>query len=445
MYNMSIVRVVKNSICSILKDEGDRKKLSKVILPSFFIHFIAGLLYVLTLSVLTRKLGARQYGILTYAFTVISLTVGFLISGITNMATREPPALLSKGKVELWKGFYIWSYKLIVLIGVLLPLLMGGFIILATFYLHILGYSHYTLPILCALPAVPFLCLMNYYSSCLRGQYKSVLSFLPDNIVKPVIFLVALVCFLNFNIWNAIWARDLSFAAGAIFAIAAFYRTTKMNKVIPQYDIPAWKSSLKSFFILTVVINVNLKLDILMLGFYRDASEVGIYSLADRVAVSIAVFQMVINQISTPSIARLHALNEKKKLQNMVVKISRWVTIISLPFFLIIVFFGKWILSFFGPAFVNGQNALIIICIGQLIGIAFGPGGNFLVTTKNERLTIIFALVRMAVIILLNSILTPVWGIVGTAIATAASIIIGNAGIYITIKKRTGISTWIFG
>jgi O-antigen/teichoic acid export membrane protein len=442
---MSIYTVVKNSIHSILKDEGDRKKLLKVILPSFFIHFIAGLLYVLTLSVLTRKLGARQYGILTYAFTVISLIVGLLISGINNMAVREPPALLSKGKVALWKGFYVWSYKLVLFIGILLPIFIGGFIILATFYVHILRYSHYTLPILYALPAVPFLCLMNYYSAWLRGQYKSVLSFLPDNIIKPIIFLIALVCFLNFNIWNAIWARDLSFAAGSIFAIAAFYRTTKIDKIVPQYDIPAWKSSLKSFFVLTVIININLKLDILMLGFYRDASEVGIYSLADRVATSIAIFQMVMNQISTPSIARLHALNEKEKLQRMIVKIARWVAIVSLPVFFIILFFGKWILSFFGPAFVQGQKALIIICIGQFIGIAFGPGSNFSVTTKNERLTIIFALVKMAVIILLNMIFTPIWGIVGTAIATAASIIVGNAGMYLTIKKRTGISTWIFG
>lgn len=435
----------KNILSVILKEEGDKKKLLKVILPSFGIHFIAGLLYILTLSLLTRKLGARQYGTLTYAFTVISLMVGLLMSGINNVAVREPPALLSKGKKELWKGFYIWSNKLVLFIGILLPLFIGGALVIATFYLHILRNTHYTLPILYALPAVPFICLMNYYSACLRGQYKSVLSFLPDNIIKPLIFLIVLVCFLNFTLWNAIWARDISFVAGSIFAIMAFYRTTKTDKIIPQYDIPAWKASLRSFFILTVIININQKLDILMLGFYRDASEVGIYSLADRVAASIVIFQMIMNQISTPSIARLHALNEKEKLQKMVVKIARWVTLISLPVFFLIIFFGKWILSYFGPAFVHGQTALIIICTGQLIGVAFGPGGNFSVTTKNEGLTIIFGLVRMAVIILLNVILTPIWGINGTAIATAASVIIGNAGIYSIIKKRTGVSTWIFG
>jgi O-antigen/teichoic acid export membrane protein len=442
---MNLLTSAKNSIGSILKNEGDKKKLSNVILPSFSIHFIAGLLYLLTNAVLTRKLGAMQYGILTYSFTVISLIVGLLMSGINNMAVREPPALLSKGKIELWKGFYLWSSKLVWFVCILLPIFIGGCIIIATFYLHILAYSNYTLPILFTLPAVPFFCFMSYHSAWLRGQHKTVLSFLPDNIVKPLFFLMALFCFFHFTLWNAIWARDLSFIAGSIFAIVAFYRTTRTDKIIPKYDIPGWKSSLKSFFILTVFMNINLRLDILMLGFYRDASQVGIYSLADRVAASIVIFQIIMNQISTASISRLHALNEKEKLQKMIVKISRWVTAISIPVFLVILFFGKWILSYFGPAFVKGETALIIISIGQLIGIAFGSVGNFSITTKNERITIFFAVIKMAILILFNIILTPTWGINGTAIATALSIIFWNAGMFMAIRKRTGLRTWIFG
>lgn len=442
---MNFIKSAKDILSSILKDEGDRRKLLKVILPSFFIHFIAGVLYILTLALLTRKLGARQYGILTYSFAVISLIVGLLMSGINIMAVREPPALLSKGKIELWKGFYQWSSRYVLFACIALPLIIGGCIIIATFVLHILAYSHYTLPILFTLPAVPFICLMNYYSSWLRGQYKTVLSFLPDNIIKPVIFLAALICFFHFTLWNAILARDLSFVAGSIFAIAAFYKTTEINKATPQYDIPAWKSSLKSFFILTVFVNINLRLDILMLGFYRDASQVGIYSLADKVGVSIAIFQIIMNQISTASISRLHALNEKEKLQKLIVKITRWVTVISIPLFLLAIVCSKWILSYFGSAFIHGQTALIIICTGQLISIAFGPVGNFSVTTGNEKITILFSFLKMLMIVILNIILTPRWGINGTAIATAISMILWNAGMFITIKRKTGLKTWILG
>jgi len=442
---MKFVTSAKNILGFMLKNEGDKKKLSTVILPSFFIHFIAGLLYVLTVLVLTRKLGAREYGVLTYSFTVISLIISLLLGGINVMAVREPPALLSKGQTGLWKGFYRWSSRIVIVVSILVPLLIAACILFARYYLHLFTSSLYTTPILCALAAFPFYALMNYYSAWLRGQHKTVLSFLPDNIIKPAFFLIVLVCFFHFNLWNAIWIRDLSFLAGSIFAIATFYRTTKMSSITPEYDIPAWKTSLKSFFLLAALVSISSRVDILMLGFFRDASQVGIYSGADMLATKIVIFQTLMNQISVASISRLHTLNDKKKLQSMMTKITRGVAIVSIPFFIVIILFNKWILSFLGPAFVQGESALIILCTGQLISLAFGPVGNFAVTTKNEKINIVFVILKMGIAILINLILTPIWGINGTAIATAASLVFWNAGMFITVKKRTGISTWIFG
>lgn len=436
---------MKNIFGFILKDEGDKKRLSKVVLPSIFIHLIAAVIYVFTILLLTRKLGAREYGIFTYSFTCISLIISLLMGGINVMSVREPPALLSKGQIGLWKGFYLWSSRFVLLVCIIVPLLITTFILFATHFLHLFKYSPYTLPILFALAAFPFYSLTNYYSSWLRGQREPVLSFLPDNIIKPVFFLIILVCFFHFNIWNAIWARDLSFVASSVFAFIVFRKMTKMDGITAEYDIPAWKTSLKSFFFLTALVSVSSRLDILMLGFYRDASQVGIYGGADMIASKIFVFQALMNQISTASISSLHALKDKEKLQNMVTKITRGVTIVSIPIFLVIIIFNKWILSFLGPAFINGQSALIILCIGQLISIAFGPVGNFAVTTKNEKVSIVFALIRIAIIILLNVILTPILGMIGTAIATSVSLVFWNVGMFMTIKKRTGLSTWIFG
>jgi hypothetical protein len=36
-------------------------------------------------------------------------------------------------------------------------------------------------------------------------------------------------------------------------------------------------------------------------------------------------------------------------------------------------------------------------------------------------------------------------GINGTAIATACALITWNTGMYLSIRKKTGIRTWIFG
>jgi O-antigen/teichoic acid export membrane protein len=438
-------KVNNNIFSSLLKDADDRKNLSKVIIPSFFIHFVAGVLYILTVLILTRKLGAEQYGIITYSFTIITIFTNLSTTGFNMMAAREPPALLSKGKTELWKGFFLWSSKFVLYICIAVPLLIASFIIVATNYFHLFTSSPYTLPILFALGAVPFYCLMNYYSAWIRGQHKTVLSFLPDNIIKPAFFLILLLFFFRFTVWNVILVRILSFAAGLIFVIVAFFRTTKMEGITPQYDTSVWKASLKSFFFLTALVSINSKLDIVMLGLYKDASQVGIYDGADKVAAFIILFQTLMNQISTASISRLYAMGEKEKLQTMITKITRWVTFLSFPVFLVIICCSKLILSYLGTAFASGETALIIICIGQFISVAFGPVGNFAVTTKNEKVSIYFALIKLAMVIIFNAVFIPIWGLNGTAVATTLSLIFWNAGMFLTIKKRTGFRTWIFG
>lgn len=439
--------LIANTLSFFIKNEEERKKIIKVILPSFFVYFIAGLLNVLTILLLTRKLGAGQFGILTYSFTLITLIASLSTNGINIMAFREPPALLSTGETGFWKGFYLWASKRVLWVSVLVSCLIVIVVLAGVYYFHLPAWqsSPYAIPILFAAASIPFYCLMNYYSSCLLGQHKTVLSFLPDNIIKPLFFLVVLICFFQFNIWNAILVRDLSFVAGFIFAMLMFYKLKKTDTTPPQYKTGEWKASWRSLFLLNAATSLNARLDIIMLGFFMDAAHIGIYNGADKVATSIIIFQAIMNQILSPSISRLHALNDKTGLQNMATKITRWVTIISFPVFILVIIFNKVILSYLGPAFTDGQAALIIICAGQFIGIAFGPLGVFSVVTKNEKITTRFILWKMGVLVLLNIILTPIWGINGAAIATATSIIFWNAGMYVVIKRRTGVSTWIFG
>jgi O-antigen/teichoic acid export membrane protein len=98
-----------------------------------------------------------------------------------------------------------------------------------------------------------------------------------------------------------------------------------------------------------------------------------------------------------------------------------------------------------GPQFIPGKTALIIICCGQLINIGFGPVGNYALMTGNEKYSTIYMAIGIFINIVLNFILTPRMGLNGTAIATTSSIVFWNAALFITIRKKTGIRTWIFG
>lgn len=431
------------------KSEEDRNRLYKVVIPTFIVHFFAGILLLSLTFIMTRGLGSRQYGLYTYSFSIVYLIVNLATYGICLIAIRESPALISKGNKQLLKGLHKWSLRLILLICTLFAVATAIFISISTFYFHIFKESAYTVPLLLALFTVPLFGTMNYFSAALRGRYKIVLSLIPDNIIKPVLLLLsigALFAFsIPFNVRSAVLLNIISFGGAAVFAMAVFHKTFKPQHIEAEYDTVFWKKSLRALFFLSVVMSINSKMDIIMLRYLRESSEVGIYSAADRIGLFLITFLIIMNQISSASISRLHSLDQKQQLQRIITKASRWLMLISLPVYLFIVIFSKWIMGLFGPGFEDGQTALIIISSGQMFNIAYGPVGIVALMTGNQRFNIIFTSINIIINIILNLLLTPTMGINGTAIATACALVTWNTGMFLTIRKKTGIRTWIFG
>lgn len=433
----------------VMKEEGDRRKLYKIVLPSFFIHFVAAILTVVLIFLLTRTLGAANYGVYTFSFSVVFVIVNLATYGINILAVREIPSLRHKGRTDMWKGFYRWSSRTMLGVLMVVTILSIAFMGLFVFYFHLIKETVYSRPVMYAMTAIPFYGFMTYYTSVLRGQDRPVLSLLPDNFLKPMAFLISyLAVYLvsrYMTLQNAILLNALSFGIGLLLTFIMYRKTTRKIDVEPQYDKKKWKLSWRSLFLLTVVVSINSRLDIIMMGALKQSADVGIYALADRIAAALTIFLTVMNLVTAASYSRLHALNEKEKLQALVTKVTRWVVVISIPVYLIIVGFSSYILSFSGPRFMHGQEALIIICTAQLISIALGPVGNLSVMTGHEKYNIIFNFIKLGLLLALNLLLTPAMGVNGGAIATAVCIVFWNAGMFITIKKKTGISTWIFG
>jgi O-antigen/teichoic acid export membrane protein len=132
-------------------------------------------------------------------------------------------------------------------------------------------------------------------------------------------------------------------------------------------------------------------------------------------------------------------------MQKMITRTIRWVMLFSLPVFIGVIIFSGQLMHLSGSEFLPGKTTLIIICCGQLINVGFGPVGNFALMTGHEKFNTIYMAIGIFINIALNLILTPRMGLNGTAIATTSTIVFWNAAMFITIKRKTGISTWIFG
>ena len=444
-----IKKLIERLLRPFIKSDEDRAKLSTVIIPSFLVRSGYFLLSPLILIVLTRTMGPARYGVYNYTFTFIFLLMNLSSYGFEVIALKYTSAYLSKGQKGLWKGLYNWSSRYLLIISSSIAVATALFIWVFVFLLHIIPRTPYTMPILVSCSVIPIYTLMNFYSNLLRGQDKSMISFLPDNIVKPLFLLMALVAVRlllgHMSLHIALALNILSFVIAFTFIFIVFRRVNDFKGIKAEYDKPKWKSFVGSLFVLTIISSLSSRLDTIMLASMKDSSQVGIYNVAERYAASLLFFMYVMNMIIAPSIARLNTPEDKEKLQKMITRTIRWIMLFSLPVFVGVIVFSGQIMHLSGPEFVPGKIALIIISFGQLIDIAFGPVGNFALMTGNEKYNTIYMAIGIFINIALNLLLTPKMGFVGTAIATASCTIFWNAAMFITIKRKTGIRTWIFG
>ena len=154
---------------------------------------------------------------------------------------------------------------------------------------------------------------------------------------------------------------------------------------------------------------------------------------------------MIINPTLSPIVSKLHTAGQRVRLQRGITRVARIGLLLSLPVALFLIIFGDWFLSLFGPGYTEGEIALGILSVGQVINVAAGSVAMILVMTGNERIAALGVAMSTIVNISLNAILIPVWGIEGAAIATTTSIVLWNALLVRYTCKQLGVDPTAFG
>jgi O-antigen/teichoic acid export membrane protein len=180
------------------------------------------------------------------------------------------------------------------------------------------------------------------------------------------------------------------------------------------------------------------------LGSLSSLSEVGLYSVAARIAMLTSFFLAVSNAAIAPKIAALYYKQQTKELEVMVKKTTKILIVIATVTSLLFIVFGKFILGIWGSDFVSGFTILVILSLGQFFNIATGCSGLLLSMTGFEKIHGYISLITLIANIILNIVLINKMGALGAAIATAVTVSFGNIAKLILAKKKTGIMTLPF-
>lgn len=179
--------------------------------------------------------------------------------------------------------------------------------------------------------------------------------------------------------------------------------------------------------------------DALIIGMLRDSREVGIYDAASSTAALVALVLNAINVRGAPLMATLFARGQRLELGQLVRSVTRLMFWSAVLCDVALVIWCEPILGFFGPEFVSGKWALMVLAAGQLVNAGSGPVGYLMIISGNERLSARVVGWSAVFNIVANCALVPFLGVLGAAIATSLAMASWNIALYLLVRQCLGI------
>jgi O-antigen/teichoic acid export membrane protein len=353
------------------------------------------LLGVSLVVLLARVLGTEEYGTYTYVFALISVLALPSQLGLPMLVLRETAKAQAVNDWALMRGIWRWAGTVVGIFSLVLVLIS---ILVVWKFSYRLTHNQLSTFWL-GLFLVPLIALGNVRGAALRGLKKVVQGQLPEFVLRPALFaglVLAAATFYTVEDFSAFEAMGLHVIAAAIsFACGVYllwvYRpveTVREKKVI--YETRYWISSLIPLGVIAATQVANRYADILILGHWVTASEIGLYRVATQASIIVGFGFMVASMVLAPHLAHLFAVGELKKIQRLVTVTSQIMVVSSLCITLVLVLFGEEILIFFcGAEYQKAYLPMTIISLGKFATAAVGPVVMLLGTSGHERSTLL--------------------------------------------------------
>ena len=418
----------------------------------------AGIRYINNI-ILTRMLGPANYGLFTLANTIV--TVVAIPAGL-GLPTSMVHFLASGSSAKQWSKVR-WMVKAAFaaalvssLIGALLvfalsPWISSLFLLMKAkqFTQAQLLFQKENLPPALEMLALalPFLVLYMVCAGGLQGLRQIRAKVFIERIAHPLLFSAMLLA-------GGYFFRSLPFvltcfwiAALAVFLMSAFWFRRYLRS-LPKVEGPLPSHWRELTFFSTPVMFMNLlgffvlQSDILVMGAFRSFAEVGIYTIASRLAQGVSLPTDALGVSLAPSFSVLVGQGDEAGLRRLFHASTRWLFLLGCGVGLGLIFAGKLILHIFGKDFGAGFLVLCILAAGQMFSASLGANGTLITMTGHPKVNLVNSLCMGLGNLGLMVLLVPRYGALGAATAAASSFMIVNVARALEIWFILKIGPW---
>ena len=440
------VRAVMHRLPAKLLGGGDRAIDRGNALIAFAVRVASAAILLLTQIALARWMGATEYGAYVYAWTLLLVIGGISTVGLNIGAIRIVSELREQSADAALRGFLRGSRSLILLVATILTSLAA----FAAYGLANRWPDGPWLAVALVLMAVPAYALTDLQDGICRGSGRIASALVAPYIVRPLLILAGLGLVHHLGL-------PLDAGMAAIAAIAATWIAWALQSIIvardfrctlpagPRtYHTKAWARTTAPLFMMSVFDLAMQHIDIIVISNLLSTAEAGIYFAAAKTMALILFVHYAVGSAMANRFAAISTRGDSEAMRASVrdaVRLTFWP---SLAMAVLMLAAGKPLLALFGPGFADGYPVMFVLAIAIMARAAIGPAEALLNMSGGQADCARTLMIAAFSNLLLNLLLTPLFGILGAATAVGTAMLLGAVLNWRAAKRRLGFDIGIW-
>lgn len=410
---------------------------------TIFTYLGVGIGFLNSAILLPALFTTEEVGLIGFlnSLTLIFSTIGCL--GIPLITIKLFPQFRNREKGD--NGFFSLSFY-----GSLIGISIG---IIAFLSLNDILISkdnaarNYSLFFIAFTTIFAFRVLFKNIDSYLRMLYKTVLGIMLEGFITKLIIFIGLLIITwgfkgDFSLVLILYIIAISLP-GVIATI--YLLTQKVSLNVNSFRKSAgynWKEivSIGSFGVIGGLgAAVILEVDRVMISNMLGLSENGIYSVAFFFGLFISIPSRGLKRIAASILSDSFKDNDMTNVAEIYKKSCLNQLLIAGYLFLGIWFTVNHVFEFMRPEYSRGLYVILFIGLAQLIDMATGVNAEIINVSKYYKYNSYFTGILIVLVIGLNLIFIPIWGINGAAFSSFLALLIVNTIRFIFLYRKMGL------
>ena len=385
----------------------------------------------------TRHLPADEAGLFFIGFAIIQFLSVVCALGLETISLRHFGIAVSEKNINLARALarYTWKWAVTgsivtgACLALLAPLVSDYFINVPSATMAFIMFSI----------ALPFATVTLIVAHQFQGLGAIVTSAVLLSVAVP-----ALVA-------AGVFAEDLDRAASVSFVYAgsciltaslgvAALERRLVGERSEWLNGPAIWREAKPLWAVNVVFALGHWAGVFLVAFWETPESVSGFTAALRTAGLVSFVLVALNFIMAPRYAALYKKHAFDELRALAIMSVRLLAVVSLPILAVLLINADAVMALFGVEYGRFQWVLVVLALGQAVNVVTGPVGNLLTMSGHGEVMKKIVLASTAASIAVGMVLTPLFGPIGAAVATAFGVALQNVVASWKVQSILGIN-----